>query len=40
MKALLGHNNDIDEDEWDRMINEVEQDDNGEIDFQEFTVMM
>jgi Ca2+-binding EF-hand superfamily protein len=35
-----GTNNDLDDNEWDRIIDEVDKDGNGEISFEEFKAMI
>lgn len=40
IKAVLCGGKKIDEDVWNQVVNEVDADGNGEIDFEEFSIMM
>ena len=40
IKEILCSGEDIDDEVWDRIVNEIDEDGNGEIDIEEFTLMM
>ena len=40
LQAVMGENNDIEDNVWAKMIEEIDLDGNGVIDFEEFKVMM
>jgi len=40
LKKVLGKGSQVDDAEWDEILDEVDEDGNGEIDFEEFKIMM